>query len=71
MELESKAATLAEVLEEILDDEEKIADINLSSRPLREARQKRRDRNRLRREQNVGRGVTGYVLPALKFCCLF
>ncbi|GMH43523.1 hypothetical protein BSKO_11445 [Bryopsis sp. KO-2023] len=50
VELESKAETLVELLNEVLDDEEELAEINLSSQPLRDARQKRRERNRLKRE---------------------
>lgn len=40
-----------ELLEEILDDDQELAEINLSSQPSREARQRRRERNRLKREQ--------------------
>lgn len=50
IELESKAKALADVLEEILDDDDELAEINLSRQPLREERQKRRERNRLKRE---------------------
>ena len=38
------------MLEEIMDDEEEVQQINLSSRPLREEQRKQRDRQRLERE---------------------
>ena len=39
-----------DMLEEIMDDEEEVQQINLSSRPLREEQRKQRDRQRLERE---------------------
>lgn len=41
------------MLEELLDDQEDIGDINLSSRPMREEGRRQRDREALERE--VGR----------------
>ena len=38
------------MLEELLDDQEDIGDINLSSRPVREERRRQRDREALERE---------------------
>lgn len=38
------------MLEELLDDQEDIGDINLSSRPMREERRRQRDREALERE---------------------
>ena len=37
------------LLEEILDDDEELAQLNLSSRPAREDRQRARERDRLKR----------------------
>lgn len=37
------------MVEEIMDDEDEVRDLNLSSRPLREERRRRRDRERLER----------------------
>ena len=38
-----------DMVEEIMDDEDEVADLNLSSRPLREERQRLRERLRLER----------------------
>ena len=38
-----------DMLEEIMDDEDEVRDINLSSRPLREERRRARERERLER----------------------
>ncbi len=38
------------MLEELMDDQEDIGDINLSSRPKREERRRQRDREALERE---------------------
>jgi hypothetical protein len=48
--LESKAETLKELLEELMDDEDEMADLNLSSRPAREEKRRARERERLERE---------------------
>lgn len=50
VELESKAETMRDLLEELMDDEEEFIQLNLSSRPLREERRKQRERERLERE---------------------
>ena len=39
------------LLEELLDDEDELAQLNLSSRPVREDKQRKRERDRLRRGQ--------------------
>ena len=39
------------LLEELVDDEDELAQLNLSSRPLREDKQRRRERERLQRGQ--------------------
>lgn len=51
VELESKAASLRALLEELLDDDDELAQLNLSSRPLREDKKRNRDRERLKRGQ--------------------
>jgi len=51
VELESKAEALRSLLEEILDDEDELVRLNLSSRPAREDRVRQRERERLQREQ--------------------
>lgn len=55
--LDSKAAwdqaalrPCSNMLEELLDDQEDIGDINLSSRPMREEGRRQRDREALERE---------------------
>mmetsp|Transcript_10253 Transcript_10253/g.30884 ORF Transcript_10253/g.30884 Transcript_10253/m.30884 type:complete len:640 (+) Transcript_10253:142-2061(+) len=50
VELESKADMLRNMLEELMDDQEDIGDINLSSRPKREESRRQRDRDALERE---------------------
>lgn len=50
--LESRAETIREMLEEILDDEDELLKLNLSSRPHREDRIKQRERCRLDLERN-------------------
>eukprot|EP00884_Botryococcus_braunii_P004085 jgi/Botrbrau1/13678/Bobra.0378s0009.2 len=49
VELESKADTIRDMLEELIDDEDEIRDMNLSSRPLREERRRQRERERIER----------------------
>jgi len=51
VEIESKASALRNLLEEILDDEDELVRLNLSSRPRREDRVRQRERERLQREQ--------------------
>ena len=43
------AAPARSLLEEILDDDQELAQLNLSSRPAREDRQRERERDRLKR----------------------
>lgn len=50
VELENKADGLREVLEQIMDDEDELRELNLSSRPRREERKRQRERDRLERE---------------------
>lgn len=50
VELESKAANIQELLEEIMDDDDEIRELNLSSRPIREEKRRQRERDRLERE---------------------
>eukprot|EP00210_Caulerpa_lentillifera_P009497 g9057.t1 len=60
VELESRAEAIREMLEEILDDEDELIKLNLSSRPQRENRIRNRERSRLKREQNESNGTTQY-----------
>ena len=39
------------LLEELLDDDDELAQLNLSSRPQREDKQRKRERERIRRGQ--------------------
>ncbi|GAB4819983.1 hypothetical protein N2152v2_007029 [Parachlorella kessleri] len=60
VELESKAENLRDLLEELMDDEDEIRELNLSSRPKREEKRKQRERERLEREMErelADRGV--------------
>jgi hypothetical protein len=41
---------LREMLEQIMDDEDELREINLSSRPRREERRKQRERERMERQ---------------------
>jgi len=50
VELESRADALRELLEELLDDEDELRKFNISSRPIRQVNQQRRDRERLDRK---------------------
>jgi hypothetical protein len=50
VELESKAENLRDLLEEMMDDEDEIRELNLSSRPKREEKRRQRERDRLERE---------------------
>lgn len=50
VELESKAENLRDLLTEVMDDEEEVAELNLSSRPKREEKRRQRERERLERE---------------------
>lgn len=50
VELENKADMLREMLEQIMDDEDELREINLSSRPRREERRKQRERERMERQ---------------------
>eukprot|EP00878_Enallax_costatus_P009886 GHUV01010323.1.p1 GENE.GHUV01010323.1~~GHUV01010323.1.p1 ORF type:complete len:671 (+),score=155.93 GHUV01010323.1:200-2212(+) len=50
VELENKADTLREMLEQIMDDEDELRELNLSSRPRREERRKQRERDRMERQ---------------------
>ncbi|KAG2442877.1 hypothetical protein HXX76_002956 [Chlamydomonas incerta] len=57
VELENKADTLREMLEELMDDEDELRELNLSSRPRREDRRRQRERNRLEREVERAREI--------------
>jgi len=60
VELESRAETLVQLLEEVLDDVDELRDFNLSSRPVREEKRRLRERERLEREVRwSGRAVLG------------
>jgi Mg2+ and Co2+ transporter CorA len=50
VELESKAENLRDMLTELMDDEEEVIELNLSSRPKREEKRRQRERERLERE---------------------
>ncbi len=50
VELEQKADTLRNMLEELMDDEDELRELNLSSRPRREERRRQREREKLERE---------------------
>lgn len=50
VQLENKADQLRELLEQIMDDEDELTEINLSSRPRREERRKQRERDRANRQ---------------------
>eukprot|EP00191_Tetraselmis_sp_GSL018_P013445 CAMPEP_0177587082 /NCGR_PEP_ID=MMETSP0419_2-20121207/5438_1 /TAXON_ID=582737 /ORGANISM="Tetraselmis sp., Strain GSL018" /LENGTH=569 /DNA_ID=CAMNT_0019077061 /DNA_START=238 /DNA_END=1946 /DNA_ORIENTATION=- len=52
VDIESKADTLREVLEDLMDDEDEMREMNLSSRPRREERRRQRERERLERERD-------------------
>jgi uncharacterized protein (DUF2461 family) len=45
-----QADMLREMLEQIMDDEDELREINLSSRPRREERRKQRERERMERQ---------------------
>jgi hypothetical protein len=45
-----QADTLREMLEQIMDDEDELRELNLSSRPRREERRKQRERERMERQ---------------------
>ncbi|CAK0763203.1 hypothetical protein CVIRNUC_003034 [Coccomyxa viridis] len=49
VELESKADNLRDMLEELMDDEDEVRDMNLSSRPSREERRRVREREKIER----------------------
>lgn len=66
VELESKAENLRDVLTELMDDEDEVRELNLSSRPKREEKRRQRERERLEREmerelteRGFGRNVDG------------
>jgi Mg2+ and Co2+ transporter CorA len=50
VELESRADALRELLEELLEDEDELREFNLTSRPIRQEKQSRRERERLDRK---------------------
>ena len=58
--LEAKADALEEVIEGLLEDDEKIAELNLSTRPIREEKRKQREFNKRQREARMegGEGQT-------------
>lgn len=55
VELEQKADTLRKLLEEVMDDEDELRELNLSSRPRRQDRRRQRERERLERELDRAR----------------
>jgi hypothetical protein len=50
-----QADTLREVMEDLIDDEDEMREMNLSSRPKREERRRQRERDRLEREREYER----------------
>lgn len=57
VELEVQADTLRKLLEEVMDDEDELRELNLSSRPRREERRRQRERDRLERELESARKI--------------
>jgi magnesium transporter len=55
VDIESKADALREILEDLMDDEDELREMNLSSRPRREERRRQRERERLEREREYER----------------
>ena len=51
--LEAKAEAFEELLEGLLEDDEKIAELNLSTRPIREEKRKQRELNKRQREARL------------------
>jgi hypothetical protein len=70
-----QADMLREMLEQIMDDEDELREINLSSRPRREERRKQRERERMERQlTRYGLGDIVYLLDASGCncrCCAF
>jgi hypothetical protein len=60
-----QADTLREMLEQIMDDEDELRELNLSSRPRREERRKQRERDRM--ERQLTRCVWRYIIG--NSCC--
>lgn len=54
--LEAKADAIEEVIEGLLEDDEKIAELNLSTRPIREEKRKLRELNKRQREARMEGG---------------
>ena len=52
------------MLEQIMDDEDELRELNLSSRPRREERRKQRERDRMERQ------LTRYVVQSAVNACL-
>lgn len=57
VELENKADAIRNMLEELMDDEDELRELNLSSRPRREERRRQRERDRLERELERAREI--------------
>ncbi|DBA94685.1 TPA: hypothetical protein ACH3X1_002247 [Trebouxia sp. C0004] len=57
VELESRAENIVNMLEELMDDEDEMRDMNLSSRPGREEKRRVRERDRLEREMERERDI--------------
>ena len=57
--LEAKADAFEEVLEGLLEDDEKIAELNLSTRPIREEKRKQRELNKRQREARMDNQDSG------------
>lgn len=58
VELESRAENIVDMLEELMDDEDEMRDMNLSSRPGREEKRRVRERDRLEREMERERDMS-------------
>eukprot|EP00798_Chlamydomonas_sp_ICE-L_P008766 gene8766-33630_t len=61
VELETKAQTVRRLLEELMDDDDEMRELNLSSRPVREERRRQREREKLERELERAREAKGQL----------
>lgn len=64
VELESKAEGYRDLLEELVDDEDELLSLNLSSRPKREEKRRQRERKRLQRELELEGAQQGRTVAA-------
>eukprot|EP01025_Chloroclados_australasicus_P014665 TRINITY_DN16890_c1_g1_i3.p1 TRINITY_DN16890_c1_g1~~TRINITY_DN16890_c1_g1_i3.p1 ORF type:complete len:546 (-),score=69.89 TRINITY_DN16890_c1_g1_i3:727-2364(-) len=53
VELKTKADSLRELLEEVMDDDDELREFNLSSRPRREERRRNREREKIQRDLDM------------------